>query len=110
MSTTSTTTTTRYAVIRRDEDGGGEHRLGVIAIDPDGMLALVSHDNDPDDRLPVLVEELNRRPHLNVKEPAGAGAPRFALASRIVERGTPEFMSALTDYLAKYHLIELQAA
>lgn len=110
MSTTSAGATTRYSVIRRDESGGGEHKLGVIAIDADGMLAILARDDDPDDRLPLIVEELNRLAHLNVKVAPPRSAPRFAVASRVVDRGTPEFMPALTDYLATYHLIELRPA
>jgi hypothetical protein len=108
MSSTQKPEVARYMVIRREESAGERHELGTIAIDQAGVITILSIANDPDERLAQLVDELNRRAHLNVKVPPAPGAPRFALSSRIVERGTPDFIPALVQYLQKYHMIELR--
>jgi hypothetical protein len=108
MPSTQTTEMARYMVIRRQEPAGEHHQLGTIAIDQAGVITILTIADDPDERLTQLVDELNRRAHLNVKMPPAPGAPRFALSSRIVERGTPDFMPALAEYLMKYHMIELR--
>jgi hypothetical protein len=97
----------RFEAVRHDASAGINRTLGRIAIDAMGMMTILSPGDDPDGLLPIIVEEQNRRPTMNVPVPPPPDAPRFATATRIVERGSAEFVPALAAYLSRYYAIEL---
>jgi hypothetical protein len=100
-------TTRRFEVVRHDASAGTSRTLGSIAIDAMGMMTVLSGGDDPDGLLPIIVEEQNRRPNTNVPVPPPPDAPRFAMAVRVIERGSDEFVPALADYLRRYYAIEI---
>jgi len=95
-----------FEVIETDEDA--QTSLGVVTLDAQGMLAIVSLEPDPDGQLQTIVEELNREEVLHQDAAPPAGARQFEVFSRTVTRGTPEFLAALREHLQRYFGIELR--
>lgn len=110
MSGAGTQEARRFAVVRRDARTGTSRAVATVLVDAMGMMEVLSVEDDPDGLLRLVVEEQNGRPAMNVGVPPPPQAPRFALASRTVERGSEEFLPALADYLRRYYGMELQAA
>ncbi len=110
MSTHEPKTIRRFEVVRRDTSTGTSRRLGTIGIDPMGTMTILSRGEDPDGLLPLVVSEQNRRQNMNVPIPPPPEAPRFAMVTRVVERGSDEFVPALADYLRQFYAIELNEA
>lgn len=96
-----------FNVVLNDEDTPAL-RLGTVAIDGQGRLAVLEQALAGDDRLQTLVDELNAEETLHQEAPPPPGAPRFGVYTRQVARGTPAFLDALREHLRRYHDIELQ--
>jgi hypothetical protein len=102
----------RYAAVRVAEDG--EDPWGVVAIDPSGAMTVESttpaaaEEPGQEDKLSRAVRLANRDKVMYVDIPPPEDAPMFTLASRIVERGHPDFIPALFDYLRASYLLELR--
>lgn len=110
MSGTTSQAVRRFEVVRRDNAAATARTLGTVAIDAWGMMTILSAGNDPDGLLPLIIEEQNQRPNMNVSIPPPPDAPRFALVTRVVERGSDEFLPALAEHLKQYYMIELNEA
>lgn len=103
----------RYAAVRVAEDG--EDPWGVVAIDPNGAMtvesttpAAAAEESGQEDKLSRAVRLANKDKVMYVDIPPPEDAPKFTLASRIVERGHPDFIPALLDYLRASYLLELR--
>jgi len=84
--------------------------IGVLAIDKMGYVTVVSFDVDQSEQLnlPLTIAELNRMKEMTQRAMCGAGAPRFALCSRTIERGDARYAEAVAEYLQLYHHVEVK--
>lgn len=103
-------TVQRFEFRQRRTDAAEDRTLGTVAIDARGMMSILSTGDDPDGLLALIVKEQNQRPNLNVSAPPPPDAPRFALATRVVERGSDEFVPALAQYLDEFYDVDLKRA
>ncbi|MEI6722227.1 MAG: hypothetical protein WCO67_15795 [Betaproteobacteria bacterium] len=92
-----------------DDEKQTNSTIGRVEADANFILKVVSAVPDQKEFLDETVELVNEKQVLHVEAPAPKGAPKFAVASRKVERGTPEFAAELQTYLATYYDITLQA-
>ena len=106
-STTQDAVPGRYAAVQADQDG--ERRLGIVVLDDEGRITVEEADTQQQTTLEKIVRSMNGKSVLHVDVPPPPDAPRFALASRIVERGSPDFISALKEQLQRYYDVELRA-
>jgi hypothetical protein len=97
----------RYIAIQRDDDGS-TRTLGQVALDAECHITVISTEPDGADSLGKIMTRMNNKPVLHVDMPPPVGAPRFALASRLVQRGDPEFQTQLEAQLSQYYDIELR--
>lgn len=77
--------------------------IGQLTLNADGVLAVQQSEPGAQARLAELVELTNNKPGLHMDVPPPEGSPRFAVASRFVQRGDPDFLAALQDYVDKYY-------
>ncbi len=77
--------------------------LGQLALSADGLLAVRSAAPAAKDKVDELVALTNNKPGLHMDVPPLSGSPQFAVASRFVQRGEPDFLAALQDHAEKYY-------
>jgi hypothetical protein len=82
--------------------------LGQLALGTDGLLTLKHALPDANARLNNMVELINQKPGLHMDTPPQAGSPQFAVATRFVERNSPDFLEALQEHVHKYHGYSLE--
>ena len=95
----------RYAAMQEWE--GAPRRLGLVSMDAGGTLAVIEAAPEHAASLGRIVREMNDSQVLFVRIPPPAGAPRYAIASRRVRRGDPDFVATLRDQLVVYYGIVL---
>ena len=91
--------------VARQHVDGSDRVLGEVELGADGVLSLPP--GAAPGPLDKIVASMNAAERLHVDVAPPPDAPRFAMASRIVERGDPGFIAALADQLARYYRLEL---
>ena len=101
-----TTQSRRYAVVQLDDRR--EQDLGTVLLNDAGQITAEPGAADGNEKLAVIIQSMNSTDvmHVNVTPPEGA--PRYAVASRVVRRGEPEFVPLLIEDLRKYYDLELR--
>ena len=97
----------RYTVTERQDDGSSR-TLGQVSLDALCKMTVVGAEPDGAELLGKIVERMNNKPVMHVDMPPPPNAPRYALASRLVQRGDPEFQTQLEAQLRQYYDIELR--
>ena len=96
----------RYMAVKTA--GGHEKKLGVIKLDADAIITIEAPEPEEAEALERLVARVNKQDvrHESVAPPPGA--PRYAVASRVLKRGDAGFIPALKEELLKYYDVELR--
>jgi len=103
----SETAAERYEAVELTENG--EKPLGTVEFDAAGTLTVREEKGAAKDgALARIAQQVNGKKVMYVEAPPPEGSPRFTLASRIVNRGEPDFIPALKNYLRTYYKIELR--
>ena len=92
-------------------EGDHEIPLGTVAIDAAGLVRILDSAKASAaaaGKLQRMVDEVNAKKIVHIDVPPREGAPEFTLASAIIKRGDPRFVSALLDYALTYYGIELR--
>ena len=95
-----------------DEDDDSWTDLGQLTLGADGLLTVTAITApQASARIEEFVKLTNDKPGLHMDAEPAPGSPQFAVASRFVARGEPDFLAALQDYADKYYgwTIEPQA-
>lgn len=69
----------------------------------DGTLRLLTAREPERQRLAAAVQTVNAAEGLHVDAPPSESAPRNAVASRFVAKGTDEYLDAVKEYFLKYY-------
>ncbi|MEI6722226.1 MAG: hypothetical protein WCO67_15790 [Betaproteobacteria bacterium] len=85
----------------------GRPRIGRVAVDGKNLLQTVWVASKQKEFLSEIVEAMNGKAVLHVESAPPKDAPRFANASRIVKRTSPEFFTESQTYLRHYYNITL---
>ncbi|HEX5372144.1 MAG TPA: hypothetical protein VFW84_05360 [Aquabacterium sp.] len=87
-----------------DDDDDGWTDLGQLTLSADGLLS-VKAITAPTVRAKVeeFVKLTNDKPGLHMDTAPLPGSPQFAVASRFIARGEPDFLAAIVDYADKYY-------
>lgn len=96
-----------FDVIFTDEDDK-EVNIGRVEADPTFRLKIVSAAPEHKEFLEETMELVNDKTVLHVEAAPPEGAPKFAVYSREVERGKPEFAAEMQSYLASYYDLNLK--
>jgi len=99
-------TQTQYLAVKHDQ--GGERVVGTVALDADATMHVQPSDPEEGPKLERAAREMNQSTVLHTASVPPEGAPRFSVASRIVKRGDPDFVTLMMDELRKYYAIELR--
>lgn len=95
-------------VVSYDDDTGTALEIGQLALGANGLLSLKNATAEFKARLQELVDLMNNKPGLHMDVAPPAGSPRFAVATRHVERGHEDFLAALQEHVRKYYEWELE--
>ena len=101
-------TAPRHYLALQHEDDGSSRTLGEVALDAQGRITIVSAVPEDAEQLGKIMTRMNNKPVLHADVPAPADAPRFTLASRLIQRGDPAFQAELLAQLTRYYDIELR--
>jgi hypothetical protein len=96
----------RYDVVYRG--GGAAQPAGVVTMGADGRLSVVSAEPEFAEKLGIVVNNMNAMQYEHVEAPAPADAPRYALYSRAIGRGDPQFVPAMMKHLTSSYDLELR--
>jgi len=96
-----------FDVIFTDEDEK-EINIGRVEADPSFKLKIVSAAPEHKEFLEETVDLVNDKKVLHVEAPPPKNAPKFAVYSKQVERGKPEFASEMQSYLSSYYHLNLK--
>ena len=99
----------QFEVIFTDEDEK-EINIGRVEADPNFNLKVVSAVPEHKEFLEETLDLVNEKKVLHVEAAPPEGAPKFAIYSREVERGKPEFAIEMQAYLASYYDLNLKPA
>ncbi len=91
-----------------EHDEGKQRSLGIVTMDANGVLCIVSMQPDESEQLQTIVDELNAEDTLHEEAVPPAGARQFEVFTRPIPRGAEGFVPALLDHLQRYHGIELR--
>ncbi|TAK86325.1 MAG: hypothetical protein EPO01_16335 [Aquabacterium sp.] len=75
---------------------------------PDGRLKLTAARDSHRNKLGQAIADINAQEGLHLEIAPPEGAPKFAVASRLVERGDEDYLDALQDYFRKYYKLEVE--
>lgn len=98
-----------FDVIFTDEDEK-EMNIGRVEADPSFTLKIVSAVPEHKEFLEETVDLVNEKKVLHVEAAPPEGAPKFAVFSKQIERGKPEFAAEMQTYLASYYDLNLKPA
>jgi len=98
-----------FDVIFTDEDEK-EINIGRVEADPNFNLKIVSAAPEHKEFLEETLDLVNEKKVLHIEAAPPEGAPKFAVYSREVERGKPEFANEMQAYLASYYDLNLKLA
>ena len=96
-----------FDVIFTDEDDK-EIKIGQVEADPSFKLKIVSAAPEHKEFLEETLDLVNDKKLLHVEAPPPEGAPKFAVFSKQIERGKPEFASEMQSYLSSYYDLNLK--
>ena len=96
-----------FDVILTDEDGK-EITIGRVEADQRFQLKVVSAVDEQKEFLDETLELVNDKDVLHVEAAPPEGAPKFAVYSRQIERGKPEFAAEMQAYLNTYYDLALK--
>ena len=89
-------------------ENGHQHKVGVVRLDKQYRLSVVSVPPARKTWLHTLVDEVNAEQTLHVDAPPPADAPQFADVTATVARSDPRFPAALRDHLKRYYDLTLR--
>ena len=98
-----------FDVIFTDEDDK-EINIGRVEADPNFNLKIISAVPEHKEFLEETVELVNEKKVLHIEAAPPEDAPKFAVYSREVERGKPEFAGEMQAYLSSYYDLNLKPA
>lgn len=96
-----------YKVIAHTDEASS--RIGTVKMDPNGVFEIVDGSAEEDGPLHTFVEEMNQRDLMHQEAVAPEEARPFERYTRIVRRGTPDFISEMLRHLRDIYGIELVA-
>lgn len=89
-------------------EDGRETPAGVVLLDPEGRLSVVSAPPGREAWLRQMVDEANAEPVMHQDRAPPAGSPKFANTTEPVPRGDPAFTPALRVFLQRYYGVTLK--
>ena len=96
-----------FDVLLADE-AGQERLIGRVAVDAAYRLRIVSVTRPQKQFLTDTLDAINDKTVLHVEAAPPEGAPKFAEASRVVDRSSPAFLVELQSHLKKYYDVSLR--
>jgi hypothetical protein len=79
-----------------------------IWIGETGQIAIERADQHREQWFADIVADINRQPSILLPAPPPASAPRFAMYGVPIARDDPRFLTAVEQYLSRYHSLGLR--
>lgn len=89
-------------------EAGHDQTVGIVQLDAQRHLSVVSASPDRAAWLHKLVGDVNAEDVLHLDVPPPAGSPRFADTTAPVPRSDPRFPDALRQHLERYYDVTLR--